>query len=470
MSDLTDPTGFWSYARHDGDHSDGRMAELHGLIAHELGSQLAIAGAVDIFRDQSAIHTGDEWEKMIRGRLAKADFLIAILTPNFLSRKWCCEEIMLFREREKALGRSNLIFPVEYIDIAPMRGRMKSKIADPDALTLLDSRQIKSFTEFRFTDPKSPPVRAFVAALCREIADRLYDAEASAAPDPTPSRPEPGKPVSAVAVELPKPAVIRKPPMPGTVIQEHPGPEMVLIPPGTFTMGVPEAESKREGTEDTDKHARPQHKVSIARPFWLGKYPVTRGQYAVFATETGRGGDPWASTNFEQDDRHPVVNVSHQDAQAYLKWLSDRTGHMYRLPSEAEWEYAARAGQPAARYWGEAAGKPGEHAHFSSTLGLAGGTCPVGTFRANDFGLYEMLGNVWEWIEDNWHENYDGSPADGTAWIATVEVAARRVLRGGSWANESTYVRSASREGFAPSSRYVIIGFRCARSLSENEA
>jgi formylglycine-generating enzyme required for sulfatase activity len=165
---------------------------------------------------------------------------------------------------------------------------------------------------------------------------------------------------------------------------------MVLIPAGRFLMGVPEAESKREGTLDLE--ARPQHLVTIARPFWLGRYPVTRGEYAAFANKTGRVRDPWTTLNFSQNDRHPVVNVHLGDALAYVARLSEQTGQTYRLPSEAEWEYAARAGTTTARYWGEDAGKPGEHSHFGS----GGGTCPVGSFAPNAFGLHDTLGEVWE--------------------------------------------------------------------------
>ena len=221
-------------------------------------------------------------------------------------------------------------------------------------------------------------------------------------------------------------------------------------------MGVPEEESKREGVNDDDD-ARPQHQVTIARPFWLGKYPVTRGEYAAFAAGTGRGADSWASTGFPQDERHPVVNVSQEDALAYVAWLSQQTGQAYRLPSEAEWEYAARAGTTTARYWGEAAGKPGEHAHWGSM----GGTCAVGTFSANPFGLHDMLGNVWEWTADLWHRDYTGAPSDGSAWMAGG--ATNRVIRGGSWAYGAGSVRAAVRAGTDPGGRNGTLGVRCAR-------
>jgi formylglycine-generating enzyme required for sulfatase activity len=226
-------------------------------------------------------------------------------------------------------------------------------------------------------------------------------------------------------------------------------------------MGGPEAESKREGTEDWDKCARPVHTVTIARRFLLGKYPVTRGEYAAFAAETGRNDEPWSRPGFPQDDRHPVVEVSHVDAEAYLAWLSEKTGQTWRLPSEAEWEYAARAGTTTARYWGDAAGKPGEHAHFGESRGSASGTCAVGGFNANGFGLHEMLGNVWEWTADVWHNDYAGAPTDGSAWTDGGSPA--RVVRGGSWDGVARGVRAACRVRLDPADRGYNLGFRCAR-------
>lgn len=174
-------------------------------------------------------------------------------------------------------------------------------------------------------------------------------------------------------------------------------PEIVLVPAGTFTMGIPEAERLCEGKADsfyleTDKYARPQTKIAIAHAFWMGRYPVTRGQYAQFVAETGYagGGNEWKDPGFPQDDTHPVVNVSALDAEAYAAWLSKKTGSVYRLPSDAEWEYAARAGTVTARYCGDG---------FADALRYAWvnrqGTASVISQRLpNAFQLSDMLGNV----------------------------------------------------------------------------
>ena len=231
-------------------------------------------------------------------------------------------------------------------------------------------------------------------------------------------------------------------------------PEMVLIQPGSFTMGIPDAESKREKTQDWDRHARPQHRVTIRRPFLLGKYPVTRGEYAEFARETKR---EWQKPEFDQTDRHPAVNVSFEDAVAYAAWLSKRTGHRYRLPREAEWEYACRAGTEAARYWGERPDR--KRANLEGK-----GTTEVGVYQPNPWGLHDMLGNVWEWVEDAWHETYDGAPADGTAWISDGDPG-RRVLRGGSWDIGLGGCRAGYRVWFRTAVRLDVAGFRLARTL-----
>jgi len=304
-----------------------------------------------------------------------------------------------------------------------------------------------------------PPVRRMVTGVravalvasggVARTAGRLGGNRAETRQDPQPSVPEP----PPAPPPLPRPAIVARPP------PRIPVPETVEIPAGSFLMGVPEAESKREGTDDGD--ARPVHKVTIAHTFFLGKYPVTRGEYTAFAAETGRDDESWSRPRFPQNDRHPVVNVSVEDAEAYLAWLTDKTGQTWRLPSEAEWEYAARAGTSTARYWGDAAGDPGEHAHFSKSYGDAGGTAAVGGFDPNQFGLYDMLGNVWEWTADPWHGSYARAPANGSAW--TTGGDARRVLRGGAWYGGARHVRSAYRLGRRPEDRRDDLGFRFAR-------
>jgi formylglycine-generating enzyme required for sulfatase activity len=457
------PIGFWSYTGSDDTRSGGRLSQLRRLLADELQLRIGRRQQVHIWQDVAAIPHGADWLKEIHKALGESSFLIPIVTPAFLESEMCCQEVMRFRQREQELGRGDLIFPFRYIDVADIA---PDEVYDPAVLALLNSRQWIDFAPLRHRPPDHEEVATKLAALAGSIRAALRRA---VAPEPPPDKPEPPaqtrttQPAAPRQPELPRPAVIIPPPapslVPGMATRDGPGPEMVLLPAGTFLMGVPAAESKQEGTDDSN--ARPQHQVRIARPFWLGKYPVKRGEYAAFAAETGRGGEAWASTRFPQDDRHPVVNVSHADALAYVAWLSQRTGQTYRLPSEAEWEYAARAGTTTARYWGEDAGKPGEHAHFSKTFGSAGGTCPAGSFSPNAFGLHDMLGNIWEWTADPWHSDYKGAPSDGSVW--TTGGAAARVIRGGSWFVDAGLVRAACRDHGDPAPRGGNLGFRCAR-------
>ena len=221
-------------------------------------------------------------------------------------------------------------------------------------------------------------------------------------------------------------------------------PEMVAVPGGSFKMGSNE-----------DRSEQPVHRVSI-KPVLIGKYPVTVGEWqgcvlAKACTHIARG-----------DDEAPVSNVSWDDAQQFTAWLSQATGKNYRLLSEAEWEYAARAGTETAYWWGNSV-KPG-------MAGCKGCGEPYdfrqprkpGSFPPNPFGLYDMGGGVAEWVADCWHKDYHGAPTDGSPW--TAPDCRDHVLRGGSWRDDPTYARVSSREYYDTGVRYVTHGFRVARS------
>ena len=265
-------------------------------------------------------------------------------------------------------------------------------------------------------------------------------------------------------------------------------PEIVVIPAGSFTMGSPVSEKGRSRDEG------PQLRMAIPRPFALGRYEVTRGEFAAFVKATGhqagdfcwvlphgswknKGRNDWRDPGFQQTDRSPVVCVSWKDAQAYIEWLSRKTGKVYRLPSESEWEYAARARTTTARYWGNDENTVCAHANVNDRTAKVvnrfwggancddahGKTAPVGSFPPNGFGLYDVLGNAWEWTEDCWNGSYSGAPADGTAW--TAGECSRRVLRGGSWMDSPSSVCSAYRYTSTSDNWDVTFGFRVARTL-----
>lgn len=248
-------------------------------------------------------------------------------------------------------------------------------------------------------------------------------------------------------------------------------PEMVVLPRGRFLMGSPEGEEGRNSNQS------PQHEVRIAYDLAVGKYAVTFDEWDACVADGG--------TEYVPDDegwgrgRHPVINVSWQDAQDYLRWLNRKAGlsnkpkgEQYRLLSEAEWEYAARAGTTGP-FGFEGVISPAKVNYYSNdtyggsakdSRGYRGRTVEVGSLPANRWGLHEMHGNVREWVQDCWHDNYSGAPTDGSAWTTGCSRVGR-VLRGGSWYNKPGDVRSANRLRYSTSYRSNSIGFRVARML-----
>ena len=255
------------------------------------------------------------------------------------------------------------------------------------------------------------------------------------------------------------------------------GPELVLLPTGRFQMGSPEHERKTamDAGSQPGWLARelPQHWVGIDKPIAMGRYPVTVGEWRLFVASTGwrsSGEVDWDAPGFAQTDRHPVVGVNWFDAIRYVRWLSEVTCKSYRLPSEAEWEYACRAGTKTAFSFGDtiSTDQANYDGNFTYNGGARGvyrrGTTPVGMFAANPWGLFDMHGNVWEWVQDVVHDNYDGAPLDGSAWEAGGDQA-RRILRGGSWLYNPRYLRAALRNGFSAALSNDIVGFRVVRDL-----
>lgn len=248
---------------------------------------------------------------------------------------------------------------------------------------------------------------------------------------------------------------------PFSVFRDAPDtPEMVVIPVGMFMMGS-------AGTEAGRKHDEgPVHQVRIDRPFALGRYALTFDEWDACVAH--------GSCFYRPEDqgwgrgRRPVINVSWDDAVAYIKWLWHRVDQPYRLPSEAEWEYAARAGTTTRYPWGDDPGT--SQANFRGSGSQWGGkqTAPVGSFEPNAWGLYDMIGNVWEWVQDYSKDSYAGAPTDGSAWLKRSFFETRmRVLRGGSWGGQFGPVdaRSANRGRGASSDRDESNGFRLARTL-----
>ena len=277
------------------------------------------------------------------------------------------------------------------------------------------------------------------------------------------------------------------------------GPEMVLVEAGRFMMGSPEDEEGRFEREG------PQREITIVRPFAIARCETTVGEFRRFVEETGyeteaesgegcytwnddfSGGVQrqelnWRNPGFSQTDDHPVVCISWNDAVAYAGWLSRRTGVTYRLPTEAEWEYAARAGTDTSRFWGTDADVGCEFANAADQafeqqfpdwpyeiMNCDDGavfTAPAGSYRRNSLGLSDMLGNAWEWVQDCYTEDLTAVPENGSSYNGTDSaVCADRVVRGGGWFDRPAWVRSAGRDRNRARDADIDTGFRLARAL-----
>lgn len=228
------------------------------------------------------------------------------------------------------------------------------------------------------------------------------------------------------------------------------GPEMVVIPAGSFEMGCV------SGEECYDDEL-PVHTVTISRPFAVSRYEITFEDYDRFGGANQVDDEGWGR------GRQPVVNVSWHDAKEYVAWLSSQTGQTYRLLTEAEWEYVARAGSTTQFTWGSQIGQENASCGGCATEWDFYQPAPVGSFAPNAFGLHDMHGNVWEWVEDCWNENYEDAPSDGNAWLSGD--CSRRILRGGSYDDFHYDLRSAVRFANAPDDHTRSLGFRVARTL-----
>ena len=273
------------------------------------------------------------------------------------------------------------------------------------------------------------------SSLLQEFAFAPGNTTSAPPPSPGPANP-PSTP--------PKPATYK----PGDVFRDCPEcGEMVVVPAGSFDMGA------------HTTFEEPVHRVTIAKPFAVGRYLVTFREWDLCIASGG--------CKFRPDDQNwgrgnrPVIDVSWLDAKDFLKWLSDKTGQVYRLPSEAEWEYAARAGTKSTYWWGRDIGTDNANCRNCGTGGNQ--TFPVGTFKPNPFGLFDTAGNAAEWVEDCWNDDYRHAPHDGSA--LTTGQCQLRVLRGGAFDSDAKYVASAARFRYDYDVRYLANGFRVVREM-----
>ena len=277
--------------------------------------------------------------------------------------------------------------------------------------------------------------------LTRDQADALVALGRDAPPPPPPPEPDPVLKV-------------------GDVFRDCVDcPEMVVVPSGRFMMGSPPSEEGRYDWEEG-----PVHRVSIPSVFAVGVYEVTFEEWDACVSAGGCGGYRPGDRGWGRGQR-PVINVSWDDARAYVDWLSGETGEAYRLLSEAEWEYVARAGTRTRYHWGDAIGRNRANCDGCGSRWDGGkSTSPVGSFGANAFGLHDVHGNVFEWVEDCYYDSYAGAPRDGSAWKGGD--CSFRVLRGGSWSYVPRDLRAASRFWYDSGDRNHNVGFRVARTFT----
>ncbi|XZR53981.1 formylglycine-generating enzyme family protein [Cupriavidus oxalaticus] len=272
---------------------------------------------------------------------------------------------------------------------------------------------------------------------------------ARSAPAPAPAPPSAAAPKAATAAG--GAVSVAPPPIRTGEIRDCPAcPVLIALPGGSFTMG----------SNTSDPAERPPHQVTISQPFAIGRFEVTVEQWSACVDA---GGCQRVPTIAESAKNSPMRDVSWDDAQQYVEWLSKTTGKAYRLPTEAEWEYAARGGTASAFWWGDQMRKGNANCKECGDPWSGDAPAPVGSFAANPWGLHDVNGSVWEWVADCWHSSYKGAPVDGRAW--NENACGARVIRGGSWREGASYMVSSTRFKYSPSVRQSQNGFRVARDM-----
>ena len=445
MSDI-----FLSYAREDFDQAK----RLAGLLL-ELGWS--------VFWD-FRILPGKDWQEELEIELNQAHCVIVLWSKQSIRSKFVRDEAREGLER-------NVLIPLLIEAVRPPLGFRGIQTADfidwnGEAEAPVYQRLIKAISNHiglpTTVKPINPPQTDSVSKneSVYPVRERRVRVKKPSLESRTPSAPfEQGNIAHTVSNVLANPvapnnsvAPVHKPfdSYRDTLKDRSLGPEMVIVPAGSFRMG----DIGGKGSADE----RPVHTVSFAQAFAIGRYTVTFDEYDYYAKSAGISlpdDSGWGR------GRRPVINVSWQQAVAYAKWLAEQTGKPYRLPSEAEWEYAARAGTETAYWWGDGIGSNRANCNGSGSEWSGQQTAPVGSFEPNSWGLHDTVGNVWEWVQDPWHGNYEGAPSDGSVWEQGGSEP--RVLRGGSWNVLLGNARASSRNYFFnPDNRYLNVGFRLA--------
>lgn len=456
----------------------------------------AVFGEANVFMDVTDLKAGQRFDVELDKALADTDAFISVIGPRWMElfdarkasgeRDFVREEIAQALRRSRgasasadgAPGRATLVIPV-VIERTPLP---RADDLTPDIRDLVMHHKLE-LTHERFNrdvedlvavlkpvlgeppsgtataQPAAPVQPAPASRMLLILGAVLVAAMAAAglffggyigrpetaAPAPTPVA---VKSAAASPSASPSEVVVRRKTPAGC----PECPEMVMIPDGTFTMGSTAADTEQ-----------PVHHVTIRRPFEVSRYAVTFEEWDACVAAGGCTSNPRPSDEGWGRGTRPVVNVSWNDAKQYAEWLSGRTGQRYRLLTEAEWEYVARAGSAARFSWGDAAGIGNTNCSGCGSRWDGKGTAPVGSFKPNAWGLHDVHGNVWQWVEDSWHPGYRDAPDDGSA--RRDGEAAFRVARGGSWRLAPDVLRASIRLRVNATARGSDIGFRLARTL-----
>jgi formylglycine-generating enzyme required for sulfatase activity len=452
------------------------------------------------------IDAGDEWKVQIDHYIGTADIVLLLISADFIASDYCWSEEMTKALARHERGEASVIpvilrpcrwksTPLAKLQAVPKDAKAISEWSSRDAafddIAAAIERTVAKLMEHRCrateqvraeaegahqraeaeaarlaaeqrTNAKAKEERQRLEAEANREAEELTKAEAKRKAEDEERRKVEEERKKAAEEETRRAATPFK--ARDTFRDEDDCPEMVVIPAGEFVMGSPES-----GPGQLEKEV-PRHKVMISRPFAVGKYPVTFDEWDACVKAGGCKHKPddagWGR------GRRPVIKVSWDDVQWYLAWLSELTGKPYRLLTEAEWEYAARAGRMTRYPWGDKRGTNRANFRDSGSPWSGKQTAPVGRFEPNAFGLYDMIGNVWEWVQDCWNEYLglrygDADIRDGHAWVRewNLESEQDRVVRGGSWLSSPRLARIAIRDRYKRTIRSNVLGFRIARTL-----
>jgi formylglycine-generating enzyme required for sulfatase activity len=477
------PAIFLSYTRFDDTYEDGALSTLRERLEKAL--RFSSGEPLDIFQDVEDIKHGQNLHQRIEESLDEAMVFVPIITPSYLKSKWCRKEFERFLRREQQLGRGDLILPIYYqrvLTLERARQGPQAASAAPDALVReLAPRLSVDWRDLRRKGLESQEIRMAVESIAERILEVLEELEQAPPPAPprvTPPSPPPSSP-PRVTAPSPEPSSPPRVTRPDPIVKLPGGAtlELIEIPEGPFLMG------SSDDDPDARDHEKPQHQLYLPT-YSIGKTPVTNAQFRPFVKGDGyRNRAYWSDAGWQwrtiekrtqpyywNDKKwngaaQPVVGITWYEAAAYCRWLSAQTGDNYCLPSEAEWEKAARGTDGRSYPWGNEA--PDEtRANFGRIVGR---TTPVGSYSAgaSPYGALDMAGNVWEWTRSEF-QKYPYDPEDGRE-EGSDPAGKRFTLRGGSWFFDRTSVRCGSRDWYLPDSGYNNLGFRVLQSLRSSD-